>query len=181
MLYLQWMPSALKNIAGPDGPDHGDIRQTRIKTRYNDMSAWAVFGLALRYASFLNVERLALNPFRDIAHKPVSKEDVDRLRTWLNLLTYDCNLTLTSGLPVSVDPTSAAQILRDFYRHRTAQDPGDLRYAALVELACIVQRVKGPTALSTRPPNVSSLKKANVEMEDWERYESRVWHHHDLC
>lgn len=132
------------------------------------MSAWAVFGLALRYASFLNLERLALAPFGRLS-KVISKEDADKLRTWLNLVTYDCNLTLTSGLPASVDPTPATKIVREFCLHRSAQDPGDIRYAALIELACIVQRVKGQDATSSGHPSVPILKKANVEMEDWER------------
>ncbi|KAK6073852.1 hypothetical protein SCUP234_07035 [Seiridium cupressi] len=170
MLYLQWMPCAPKN--SPDDSSVGPhSRRPKLKTRYNDMSAWAVFGLALRYASFLNLERLAFAPFQNPTKTAISRDDVDRMRTWLNLITYDCNLTLTSGLPISVNPLPAMKVVRDFCMHRTAQDPGDLRYGALIELACIIQRVKGSDGgTSNRQPTVPNLKKANVEMEEWERH-----------
>ncbi|KAM0817789.1 putative Zn(2)-C6 fungal-type domain-containing protein [Seiridium cardinale] len=170
MLYLQWMPCAPKN--SPDDSSVGPhSRRAKLKTRYNDMSAWAVFGLALRYASFLNLERLALAPFHSPTKTAISRDDVDRMRTWLNLITYDCNLTLTSGLAISVNPLPAMKVVRDFCMHRTAQDPGDLRYGALIELACIIQRVKGSDGgISNRQPTVPNLKKANVEMEEWERH-----------
>ncbi|KAF3011683.1 hypothetical protein E8E14_007521 [Neopestalotiopsis sp. 37M] len=180
MIYLQWMPCVPKDNLTSTPSEHGSSQQqqkTEIKTRYNDMSAWAVFGLALRYASFINLERLALAPFRGGSSSssggaassklPVTKDDVARMRTWLNLITYDSSLTLTSGLPSSVDPVPAARVVQDFYQHRAAQDPGDIRYGALIELTCMVQRLKASD--SGRPPNVSSLKKVNIEMEEWER------------
>lgn len=181
MIYLQWMPCVPKDNLTSTPSEHGSSQQqqkTEIKTRYNDMSAWAVFGLALRYASFINLERLALAPFlrsnsssgAASSKLPVTKDDVARMRTWLNLITYDSSLTLTSGLPSSVDPVPAAKVVQDFYQHRAAQDPGDIRYGALIELTCMVQRLKASD--SGRPPNVSSLKKVNIEMEEWERFVS---------
>lgn len=151
--------STIEGLAGPG-----------FKSRYNDLSAWAVFGLAVRYASFLGLDRTAMIPFRGVTEGAASAEDLMRARVWLNLVTYDCNLTLTSGLPASVDPTLAERTARTFSAHRLAQFPGDLRYAALVELASIVRRAK-PTdsGSSTRCPNVDALRKANMGLEDWER------------
>jgi hypothetical protein len=161
MLYLQWMPCDQK-IAG--------IGSAQNKTRYNDMSAWAIFGLALRYAGLLNLENIALAPFESPRAASVSKEDVGNMRTWLNVITYDCNLTLTSGLPVSVDPSPAARVIGEVFTHTSAQDPGDLRYCALAELACIVQRAK-PSESTRRngPPGIATIKRANLEIEEWER------------
>ncbi|ETS77307.1 hypothetical protein PFICI_11181 [Pestalotiopsis fici W106-1] len=173
MIYLQWMPCVRKDNLSSTPSEHGLSQQqrTEIKTRYNDMSAWAVFGLALRYASFINLERLALAPFRGAAKVAVTKDDIARMRTWLNLITYDSSLTLTSGLPSSVDPLPAARVVQDFYLHRTAQDPGDVRYGALIELTCMVQRLKATDVGSSgRPPSVAILKKVNIEMEEWERH-----------
>jgi hypothetical protein len=163
MLYLQWMPCD-QMIAGTGAAQN--------KTRYNDMTAWAIFGLALRYATLLNLEKIALAPFENPRATSVLKEDVGNLRTWLNVITYDCNLTLTSGLPVSVDPSPAARIIGEVFAHTSAQDPGDLRYCALAELACIVQRAK--PSESTRRNNahgIASIKRANLEIEEWERYD----------
>jgi hypothetical protein len=170
MLYLQWMPCSPKETSEAVYPG-SQTNRTKVKTRYNDMSAWAVFGMALRYASFLNLERQALAPFRSKDKTAPAEEDIDRMRTWLNLITYDCNLTLTSGLPVSINPAITARVVPEWLSHRMTQDPGDIRYAALIELACIVQRAKNTDdgGLS-RHPTVVSLKKANVEMEEWERY-----------
>lgn len=169
MVYLQWMPCTRKETPSDTPSDEGQ-RKTDIKTRYNDMSAWAVFGLALRYASFMNLERLALAPFRGAAKDAVTKDDIATMRTWLNLVTYDSNFTLTSGLPSSVDPSQAARTVQDFYLHRSAQDPGDIRYGALIELACMVQRLKTSDPGASSRPSVASLKKANIEMEEWERH-----------
>jgi hypothetical protein len=170
MVYLQWMPCSLKE-AHESTLQGARPHSTKLKARYNDMSAWAVFGLALRYASFLNLERLTLAPFCSPMKTAVSEEDLDRMRLWLNLVTYDCNLTLTSGLPGSLDPSQTVRFVRDFCSHRSAQQPGDTRYAALVELACILKRAKNNDGeISNRHPNVASLKKANVDMEEWERY-----------
>lgn len=170
MLYLQWMPCDQKRATNSSSAD-AVSPQTKTSTRYNDMSAWAIFGLVLRYASFINLERLALAPFRGADETSMSKDEIDSTRTWFNIITYDCNLTLTSGLPVSVDPLPAANILQRFCTHASAQDPGDVRYAALTELACIVQRVKTSDGMGGDcQPAVVGLKKANMDIEDWERY-----------
>lgn len=161
MLYLQWMPCDQKRAG------------SRTKTRYNDMSAWTIFGLALRFAGYINLEIVAFAPFQKPGAASVSKKNVDNMRTWLNVITYDCNLTLTSGLPVSVDPSPAARIIGGVFTQASAQDPGDLRYGALAELACIVQRAKPSESMRMNsPPGTASVKKANLEIEEWERYDS---------
>ncbi|KAH8682142.1 hypothetical protein BX600DRAFT_447839 [Xylariales sp. PMI_506] len=164
MLYLQWMPCSLK-----EGSQDDQTSGSSIKTRYNDLSAWTVFGIAIRYAAFLNLERQALAPFRSTG-TALSQEDFDTMRVWLNLVSYDCSLTHTSGLPLSIDPHPAARVVRQFCSDRLAQEPGDTRYAALIELACIVHRAKSSIGeYPQRHPNIASLKKANVDMEEWER------------
>lgn len=156
-----------------------------VKSRYNDLSAWVVFGLAVRYASFLGLERIITRPFKNNSSTTTeaawaTRADFAWARVWLNLVTYDCNLTLTSGLPASIDPTRVEVMARLFCQHRLSQFPGDVRYSALVELACIMQRARdgerkggagggGGSTSSSCHPNIDVLKRANMGFEDWER------------
>lgn len=152
---------------GVSTPTHGGS----VKSRYNDMSAWAIFGLARSYASFIGLDRGALVPFSDDASAGAAKiRSLDRMRVWLNMVTYDCNLTLTSGLPVSLDWTSAHTAARRFSSHPLSQMPGDLRYAAMIDLISIIQRVRRSKAdVVDRQDVIVSIKRANVELDDWER------------
>ena len=90
MLYVQWMPVDVQN---------GGL-QDRPRTRYNDVSAWSMLGLAIRYALFLGLQDspAAFSPERQAS---ATVEDLARLRVWINLLTNDANLMLSSGLPAS--------------------------------------------------------------------------------
>lgn len=142
----------------------------RPKSRYNDISAWAVLGLAARYAVFLGLDRAAITPFQGPIDS-ITEDDVDRLRVWHNLITCDCNLMLTSGLPASLDPVPAASVARVFGSHPAAQQPGDLRVTALVELVVIAHRaIRSSGDSSCRRLDVVSLRKANTEYDDWERF-----------
>ncbi len=200
LLYSQWMPYIREEVDpndpddGPDGgrvDDGADSRSGEpphhhiiIKSRYNDLSAWVVFGLAVRYATFLGLERRVTRPVKaDHAATAEAawptRPDLAWARVWLNLVTYDCNLTLTSGLPASIDPTRVEAMARLFCQHYGSQFPGDLRYSALVGLACIMQRARNgerkgsASAKSTssgRHANIDVLRRANVEFEEWERY-----------
>jgi hypothetical protein len=170
LLYSQWMPYVR------------DSHQT-VKSRYNDLSAWVVFGLAVRYATFLGLERAVCQPTDNAdsagsAFASSSTTDLARARVWLNLVTYDCNLTLTSGLPASIhiDPMRMESMARAFGQHRRAQFPGDVRYAALVELVCILQKARdaggragGHAGGGSSHPNIDVLKRANMGFEDWSR------------
>ncbi|ORY56910.1 uncharacterized protein BCR38DRAFT_528290 [Pseudomassariella vexata] len=180
MLYLQWMPCGRKDTFGRFS-EEVNSHTKKFRTRYNDMSAWAIFGLAVRYATFLSLEKSALAPFRKDVQSTPSRNDMDRMRVWLNLITYDCNLTLASGLTASLDPTLTGQVARGFCSHHFAQTPGDVRYAALVELACIMRRAKHVDGTPTnRQPDVASLNNANVEMNNWERHWLGRLRHTDL-
>lgn len=159
MVYLQWMPRS----SAARGP---------IKTRYSDTSAWTVFGMALRYARLIGLDRKGPDAFkRGATGSTMTAEDMDGMRVWLNLITYDCNLTLTSSLPASLDPESAAHAARSFSSYPEAQGPGDLRYAAMAELACIVVKVvrRGEDGAADRHGAVTRVKRANVDIEYWER------------
>ncbi|KAF1968126.1 hypothetical protein BU23DRAFT_481479, partial [Bimuria novae-zelandiae CBS 107.79] len=128
LLYFQWMPYDLYS------PNSSTTHtQIEFKTRYNEMSTWFVFGIALRYASFFGLEQKALSTFGDeFGAVHATKEDLENMRVWLNIVTYDCNLTLTSGMPASLraEPTNTAAY--KFCSHHAAQRPGDLRYASMV-------------------------------------------------
>ena len=140
-----------------------------FKSRYNEISAWAVLGLAIRYATFLDIERTAIAPFKIRAHS-VSDDDMTRFRIWLNLVTCDCNLMLTSGLPTTLDPAPAASVARRYSAHHNAQQPGDLRATALVELGLISHSAtRSYGGFSGRHLDAFSLKKANTEFDEWER------------
>ncbi|ORY35344.1 hypothetical protein BCR39DRAFT_584987 [Naematelia encephala] len=159
LLYAQWMPF-----------DSVRAAPQTAKTRYNDVSAWAVLGLANRYAVFIGLEHAAIAPFIGDAQL-VTEEDMSRLRAWNNLVTCDCNLMLTSGLPASLNPTKTAQISRSFGTHRLAQQPSDLRVAALLELVVITNRaVQTSGDLSGRAMDTSCLMKANLDLDEWEKH-----------
>ena len=159
LLYAQWMPF-----------NHETHKQRPPKSRYNDVSAWSVQGLAGRYAVFLGLESAAISPL----HGPfdsITEDDLSRMRVWLNILTCDCNLMLTSGLPAPFDSGPTAAMARIFGSHPQAQQPSDLRVAALVELVHIANRaIKSSGDVSGRHLNASSLKRANLELDDWERW-----------
>ena len=152
LLYAQWMP--LSTV----------VDQTQPRTRYNDISAWSVLGLAMRYAASLKLEDLAVEPFRwsggvdDIA--------MSRLRVWHNLLTCDANLMLSSGLPTSLSPDKACAVADRFVTHTLGQ-PNDLRVTALVELVRITHgaTVKG---WSVDTLDLVVLRRLNLELDQWE-------------
>ncbi|KZF19673.1 hypothetical protein L228DRAFT_285614 [Xylona heveae TC161] len=168
LLYAQWMPCSR------DDEDNGASKvpldaHYQPKSRYNEISAWAVLGLAVRYALFLGLDRAAIAPFEGPI-KSVSEEDICRLRVWYNLLTCDFNLMLTSGLPTSLDPAPSAKVAQRFSSHRAAQQPGDLRVSALVGLVAIVHRgMRICNDASGRQLDTLCLRKINVELDEWER------------
>lgn len=158
LLYVQWMPVDVQN---------GGL-QDRLRTRYNDVSAWSMLGLAIRYALFLGLQDspAAFSPERQAS---ATIEDLARLRVWINLLTNDANLMLSSGLPASLNPEPVASVSQTFASHRDAVQPEDMRVAALCELVAILKHA----ARSSGSPNVRaldafSLRRANLEFDAWE-------------
>ncbi|KAL5372389.1 hypothetical protein DPSP01_013555 [Paraphaeosphaeria sporulosa] len=166
LLYLQWMPYD----SCPLGPGHARS-QTLVQTRYNEMSTWVVFGLALRYAEFCGLEQKVLGSFQDDRSlATATSEDMDAMRVWLNLVTYDCNLTLTSGMPSSLDPRPLSARAYRFCSHPAAQKPDDVRYASTVELACIIQNVRyQKDNITDRNQVLAVITEANGEFNNWQR------------
>jgi hypothetical protein len=160
------MPSTRED---EDELDSGENLSRSPSSRYNEISAWAVLGLALRYATLLGLERSAIAPFQEHTKDP-SKYDVSRLRVWYNLLTCNFNLMLTSGLPASVDPALSVQVAQTFRSHSRTQYPGDVRVTALVELVGFVYRAMCSCGdVSGRRLQAHSLQKLNKELDSWER------------
>ncbi|KAI2684543.1 transcriptional regulator family: Fungal Specific TF [Penicillium roqueforti] len=125
LLYAQWMPCS------KEGEDEDSLRpstydEPQTKSRYNEISAWVVLGLAERYSALLGLEQSATSLFKPPDKVP-SIEDVKKLRVWYNLLTCNFNLMLTSGLPASIDPTPSVQVAWRFVSHELMQSPADLR------------------------------------------------------
>lgn len=148
---------------------HKPQSKTYSKSRYNDISAWAVLGLAMRYALVLGLEKAAVAPFQGPAIS-ISEDDLCCMRVWQNLITCDFNLMLTSGLPASLDPRHAASVAKMFLSHQQSQQPGDLRVSGLVELVVIVhQAIRNGNDISGRQLDAASLRKLSADMEGWER------------
>src|SRR6187402_2629889 len=167
LLYVQWMPCS--QGSGESSNWKASDTSRLPKSRYNDISAWSILGLAIRYANFLSLGQAAVAPFQG-SEASVSEEDFSCLRVWHNLLTNDCNLMLSSGLHVSLDPAPAASIGRSFSSHYAAQLPGDLRITALVELVAIVNHAsKSSGDFSGRQLDAFCLKKVNADLDEWER------------
>ncbi|KAJ5296224.1 uncharacterized protein N7443_007117 [Penicillium atrosanguineum] len=164
LLYAQWMPCSRE-----DGNDLGASQAHAPRSRYNEISAWAILGLAVRYATLLGLDRSAIASFRAHMNGP-SEHDVNRLRVWYNLLTCSFNLMLTSGLPASIDPELSVQVAQRFSSHDKTQYPGDLRVTGLVELVGIVHRaMRSSRDVSARQLQAHSLQKLNSDMDAWER------------
>ncbi|ODN78876.1 hypothetical protein L202_04412 [Cryptococcus amylolentus CBS 6039] len=176
LLYAQWMPPSREHLfRATKRSSEGSENQRAPRSRYNDISAWAVLGLAQRYALFLGPDRLSVLRFQDPHTESITPTDMARLRIWHNLITCDCNLMLTSGLPASLDPSSAVRVGRTFSEQQLAQLPEDKRVTALVELVGITHRAMMGREwdLGGRPLDLVSLKKINVEFDDW----LNIWVH----
>lgn len=165
LLYAQWMPY------NQDDERVVDLESTSLRpprSRYNETSAWAILGLAMRYALLLGLDRSAIKPFQN-THE-ASEEDMSRLRVWYNLLTCNFNLMLTSGLPASIDPRLSTSVAQRFGSSSIARYPADLRVTALVELVSIVHEAMqscGDVCGRQLPPVY--LTKVNTDMRTWER------------
>ncbi|KAJ6069864.1 transcriptional regulator family: Fungal Specific TF [Penicillium canescens] len=168
LLYAQWMPCSREDE--DENSDRHSTHDTRkAKSRYNEISAWAVLGLAERYSVLLGLEQSATSFFKD-PNKSPSAEDANRLRVWYNLLTCNFNLMLTSGLPVSIDPTPSVQVARNFVSSELMQSPADLRVRGLVELVGIVHLAMSSCGdISGRQLQPSCLERLNIDLDDWER------------
>ncbi|TVY35694.1 putative transcriptional regulatory protein [Lachnellula subtilissima] len=158
LLYIQWMPVEQETPG-------------ICQTRYNDISAWSVLGLAIRYSIFLGLDRSAVTPFSTPNSTGPGQEDFSRLRVWINVLTCDCHLMLSAGLPASVDPEPVTMIGRAFASHEKALQPDDSRVAAISELVAIIKRAaKSSGDPRLRVLDSASLKKANAEFDNWEAF-----------
>jgi hypothetical protein len=159
LLYAQWMP----------GGQESNLTRNRPRSRYNDVSAYTVLGLALRFAKVIDLEEHATSPFQQ-QDKSASIGDLDRLRVWNNLVTCHYNLMLNSRFDASVDPTPASSASKQMILHYAAQQPEDIRVAALVELSVIVYGAeRSAGTLSRLPLDGTSLRRASTEFDDWER------------
>lgn len=160
LLYAQWMPF---------DENHGEAA-SRIpstpKSRYNDVSAWAVLGLAARYAKLLRINQQLATTGRNNYYE----DDFARYRTYYNLISCDFNLMLSSGLPVSIDPTSTRQGMHEIVESGRSQLPGDLRIVALIELVAVTyQTLVKCGDFSGRNLDPRSLRSLNADLDHWER------------
>ena len=110
--------------------------------------------------------------------------DLSRLRVWRNLVSCDCNLMLSSGLPMTVDPLPIADAGSRLLGHSELQEPGDTRITALVELVAIIHRRLQKAGLrSPRHLDERQLSHLNLEMETWSnhwatRLQNTQYQHH---
>ncbi|KAL2879199.1 hypothetical protein SGCOL_005322 [Colletotrichum sp. CLE4] len=156
LLYIQWMP--IDNISNP----------TR-SIRYNAISAWSMLGLAIRYALFLGLHQNAVLPFNSNDGSKPTLEDVGRLRVWINLLTCDAALTLSSGLPATLNPDPVVAVADCFRSHRSASHPDDTRSSATCELVSILKRaVRRSGSPNARSLDAACLQQVNLELDTFE-------------
>ncbi|KAJ0316414.1 hypothetical protein COL5a_011613 [Colletotrichum fioriniae] len=156
LLYIQWMP--IDNISN----------STR-STRYNAISAWSMLGLAIRYALFLGLHQNAVLPFNSNDGATPTLEDVGQLRVWINLLTCDAALTLSSGLPATLNPDPVVAVADRFRSHRSASHPDDTRSSATCELVSILKRaVRRSGSPNARSLDAACLQQVNLELDTWE-------------
>jgi hypothetical protein len=168
------MPCSREDEEDENSDRHSTHDTRKAKSRYNEISAWAILGLAERYSVLLGLEQSATSLFKDPNKRP-SAEDANRLRVWYNLLTCNFNLMLTSGLPVSIDPAPSVQVARNFVSSDLMQSPADLRVRGLVELVGIVHFAMSSCGdISGRQLQPSCLERLNIDLDDWQRYVNSV-------
>lgn len=161
LLYAQWMPYT------PEHESPSAVTSKERGFRYNDVSVWTVLGLATRYALIMGLDRTCPASFQ--ARHAVTEDDFSRFRVWVNLLSCDCLLMLTSGLPSSLDPVPTAEVVRVFSSHNS-QIPGDMRVTALLELVVVAHELNQTGAgLAAHQITAAPLDKANGKLDDWER------------
>lgn len=169
LLYAQWMPCSKGDDEYENSERQSTHHEPKTKSRYNEISAWVVLGLAERYSVLLGLEQSATSLFKT-PNKVPSAEDVKRLRVWYNLLTCNFNLMLTSGLPASIDPSPSVQVAWRFVSHELMQSPGDLRVRGLVELVGIVHIAMSSCGdISGRQLQPDCLERLNIDLDDWEK------------
>ncbi|KAJ5724577.1 hypothetical protein N7493_006305 [Penicillium malachiteum] len=168
LLYAQWMPCVREQ---EDEVENDDPAPRFPRSRYNEISAGAVLGLAMRYALLMGLDRSVLAPFQTRDVLP-TEDHISKMRVYYNLLTCNFNLMLTSGFPASIDfdPEMAAKMARTFSSHADSQYPGDLRVSGLVELVALVNRtMRSSGDISGRRLGPACLMKLNMELDEWER------------
>ncbi|KAJ5634707.1 hypothetical protein N7528_002549 [Penicillium herquei] len=168
LLYAQWMPCVREQ---EDEVENDDSAPRFPRSRYNEISAGAVLGLAMRYALLMGLDRSVLAPFQTRDVLPTA-DHISKMRVYYNLLTCNFNLMLTSGFPASIDfdPEMAVRMARTFSSHNDSQYPGDLRVSGLVELVALVNRTMRTSGdISGRRLGPATLMKLNMELDEWER------------
>jgi hypothetical protein len=160
LLYAQWMlfDEKYREDASP--------MLSTPRSRYNDVSAWAVLGLAARYAKLLRINQQLVITGQNNSYE----DDFARFRTYYNLISCDFNLMLSSGLPVSIDPTSTRQRMHELVGSDRSQLPGDLRIVALIELVSVTYQTLAKFGdFSGRNLDPKSLRSLNADWDQWER------------
>jgi hypothetical protein len=159
LLYAQWMPLDEKHR------EEASPIWSTPRSRYNDVSAWAVLGLAARYAKLLRINQQLVS-----GQNNYYEDDFARVRTYYNLISCDFNLMLSSGLPVSIDPTSTRQGMHELAGSDRSQLPGDLRIVALIELVSVTYQMLAACGdFSGRNLDPKSLRSLNADLDQWER------------
>lgn len=166
LLYIQWMPCGQQSSI----PRTSSNAPASPRSRYNDVSAWSVLGLAARYATLLNLQKETVPTSEDTDSRMKSaKASISRLRALANLTSCDFNLMLSSGLPISINPTSTAKSIRGMATQSMAQYPGDLRVTALIELVSITHKAcKDCKDFSGRRLDARTLRDLNADFDRWE-------------
>lgn len=171
LLYAQWMP--IDTVTSNPPVASVEPSERVPQGRYNDVSAWAAIGLAARYALALKLHQgmKELSITSQLGDNgSITSDQIAQFRTLCNLSTCDFNLMLSSGLPVSISPGNIANGTLDFSVQTNAQQPGDLRYTALIELVNLTYRaLKSSGDLSGRKISPSALAALNDDFNRWEK------------
>ncbi|GAA5852077.1 hypothetical protein JCM8547_000151 [Rhodosporidiobolus lusitaniae] len=103
-----------------------------LESRYNDLYAWNLLGLTLRYAISAGVEDsvIALRQSGSNA----SETDVRRFRTWIYLLESDVHLAVTARQRAMLNPESAMAVADEFLLHPQSY-PSDRRLVSLLKVS----------------------------------------------
>ncbi|RSH95502.1 hypothetical protein EHS25_000594 [Saitozyma podzolica] len=148
LLCAHWMPLDVST----------DKKQYRF--RFSEGGAWQCLGLAIRWATFLALERSCHLSFHRL--ESVTKDDARRYRTMLYLTESDHYLALSARRPTNLDPGPLHSVLANFLRCKDLQNT-DGRLISLFRVAYSAQ------ITGCRPTTIESVEAFDKDVQLIER------------
>ncbi|ORY35312.1 hypothetical protein BCR39DRAFT_508725 [Naematelia encephala] len=144
ILCAHWMPLDFS----------GEKKQ--YSSRFWEGAAWQYLGVAIRWATFLSLERSCLLSMQH--PEKATREEVGHFRTMLYLAESDHYLALSARRPPSLNPGPLSAVLANFLRCKDLQTT-DVRLTSLFRVAC------GTHITKCRPASTESVEAFDTDVQ----------------